>query len=190
MKRRTARRRRYTVWLMAVFLAALLLSPSLFIAGRASAAGAPPKSPPSTSIGMNLDCGKMAKDAQDYAKKKYGLCDAGTVQPQDRVSGNCGWSDIFISQGSSSGYASIQESAFSYLGPIISANYGVYAVNWTTGAGTGLGGTQSPWSFYWSHYDNLYTGVGTVNATLNGSATLVWGGVCTFAYPSSTAYIP
>src|SRR5262249_39795267 len=137
-----------------------------------------------------LDCSKMTKEAQQYAREKYGLCGTGTFQPQARVSGDCGWSDIFISGNGGGGWGAIQESAFSFFGPIARRGYGVYAVNWTTGAGIGLGGTKWPWSLYWSNYDDVYTGVGTVIATLNGSATLAWGGVCTFAFPSSTNSIP
>ncbi len=122
---------------------------------------------------MSLDCGKMTKNAQHYAREKDGLCNTGVDQPQDRVTGNCGWSDLYISQGSSSGQAVVQESAFSYLGPIWKADYGVYVANFSTGGGTDLGGTQYTWPFYWSNYDNLYTGMGSVTATLSGSATLV-----------------
>ncbi len=58
--------------------------------------------------------------------------------------------------------------------------YSTSWVNWTTSGSGTKSGTSYPYNLTWSKTRDANTGAGYVTASMNGIATLWWGGTCVF----------
>jgi hypothetical protein len=150
--------------------------------------GIPPSSI-SVQVPMTLDCKGLSGSALVYAQE-HKLCDFGKgvttqggVSPDNVVPGNCGTSWLFL-QDLGAGIAGFNMSATSTLGPIVNATYNTSWVNWSTLRTGNVTGSDWPFSTTWSRFGVDSTGAGDVTAVMSGGVTLVWGGYCTFNFPS------
>jgi hypothetical protein len=143
-------------------------------------------------VPMKLDCENLKGSALEYAIA-HGLCPLGDnihdgIVPNDVRWGNCGSSWLFI-EDLGNGIARFHMGATSTLGPIVRANYNVSWLNWSAGSGGNVSGSDWLFSTTWSRTRDAYTGRGFVSATMTGNVLLVWGGTCTFLYPSDDEWM-
>ena len=111
----------------------------------------------------------------------------GTVQPQNTVTGPCGYTDFSFSDAGGS-QAWLNEHAHSYNAPIVYVNKTINYYNYTYSYG---GSTAKGYVASGDWYNNEYlgTGHGFVTATLSGTVTLAWGGSCTIIPNGESATI-
>ncbi|MET3810945.1 hypothetical protein [Arthrobacter sp. UYEF3] len=177
---------------MTVIIACLL---SLgFVVSPASAAETSPANQATSDVAvqvpMQLDCVNMTDKAREYADA-HQLCPkagkAGGVSPNIAVQDNCGWSWVYVQSTGVRGYASINYGFDSSLGPVAWRSLAVgYAGNEYYG-----GWNDEDWT--WNHYYQTgqvrYVGLGGASATMGGSVTLAWGGVCSVGPVNGSGYV-
>jgi hypothetical protein len=179
--------------LLAVLVVAGALGGAMPVQARSSDSPATPAAAMSGGVPMTLDCAHLSSRARAYADA-HGFCTnagkgSGTgVNPNYSVpaNGNCGLTCIDMFQFVKPGWAYFHLQALSYWGPIVGVSYNIQTVNNTTGY---IGGLKSfslngPPYPDWSTFPfPVLTLAGRVTATLSGTVTLVWGGVCVINNP-------
>jgi len=138
---------------------------------------------------MVLLCDQMDAEALEYAHE-HGLCltaDAsrGEITPDyTEVTGDCGTSYMdVINLGS--GFASFHAGVNSSQGAMASVNWYVDWTNWANYWTGNYNGTQYGLSGTWEYWSpTTETRPGWVTATLGGTVTLWWGGLCGILVPT------
>jgi hypothetical protein len=83
------------------------------------------------------------------------------------------------------GIAQFNMGAASSRGAMVIVSYSTSWVNWSNGRSGVVSGTNYPFSSVWTRTRVASTGAGYVTATMSGQATLSWGLICSFMYPSA-----
>lgn len=176
-----------TVAIMAAVAAALG-------AGTAAAAPAPDDAanPPAATVvraEMLLDCTNMRESVHEYAVAHEYCPPAGSgdVSTNGIVYGNCGSSEIWLSNEPGVGWASVVYGFNSSVGTVVHRNLGIGVA----GDDASPSWNDSGWMNSSTYYagNSVWTGIGWAYASLGGTVTLIWGGQCTLLEPQAAKYI-
>jgi hypothetical protein len=137
---------------------------------------------------LTVDCSGLSASAEAYAVA-HGYCRAsGGPAPLNEESGNCGTSEIYLDDWSGhKGYGIVTYGFDSTSGTVVSRSLEVQYAGTTAASDFTDNSVMFSSSYYSSNY--IYLSVGDAFAVLSGSVRLWWGGTCTLANPTSTAYI-
>lgn len=143
-------------------------------------------------VPMRVDCVSMSQKARVYAVA-HGYCPGvmskSGVTLTDDVTGNCGQSWIVMypygngEVGFTYGFQSSQ-------GIADARALNVHWYNWQSGGSGQIPDSSVMWDDLYNDIAERNTGPGFVTATMYGSITLWWGGVCELLAPSDGITVP
>lgn len=142
------------------------------------------------TVPMTVECDKLSGKVLAEARKRN-LCPspgAGGITPDNIVPGNCGTAYLFASN-MGAGIAQFNMGAASTQGAIVIVSYNTSWTNWNNRRIGTVSGTDYLFSSVWTRTRLASTGAGYVTAVMSGQATLYWGLICGFNYPSTAVDI-
>jgi hypothetical protein len=180
------------VWLILVIVASLLSNVSVAKANtlESNLKVNPQQTTTVITVPMTVECDKLSGKVLAEARKRN-LCpssSSGGISPHNIVPGNCGTAYLFASN-MGAGIAQFNMGAASTQGAMVIVSYSTSWVNWSSGSSGVVSGTNYPFSSVWTRTRVASTGAGYVTATMSGQATLSWGLICGFMYPSDSVTV-
>jgi hypothetical protein len=172
-------------------VAALMVMSTTGALAANSAGSAASATPPTVveNVPMTVDCTRGSATVLQYAVA-HGFCPAGAgvAQPQTKVSGNCGYSFLYMSNARTS-RASFRYGFHSSKGHVTDRNLVVSWANWNRFVYGNFHDSILMWNTDYSHTVAKYTQTGFVTGVLSGDVILWWGGICTIQHPTSSATV-